>query len=150
MNRGVVQQLAAPEAVYDDPANLFVAGFIGSPSMNLVRGALGSGTFRGGDLAVGGFPAPDGAAVLGVRPEDVAVTAPGTGLVDAPVYSSELTGEAVLVTVTLAGRPFVARAPRHLRCAIGEPVGISFDPARAYLFDAATEARIRFNKESLS
>ncbi len=145
MNRGVVQQLAVPESIYDDPANLFVAGFIGSPSMNLVRGALGGGTFRGGDLVVPGFRAPDGDAVLGVRPEDVAVVAPGAGLVDAPVYSSELTGEAVLVTATVAGRPFVARAPRHLRCAIGEPIGVRFDPARAYLFDAATEARIQFN-----
>ncbi len=118
--------------------------------MNLVRGRLAGGSFRGGDLTVDGLPVPGGEAVLGIRPEDVAVVAPGAGLADAPVYSSELTGEAVLVTVTLAGRPFVARAPRHLRPAIGEPIGISFDPARAYLFDAATEARIRFNKEMLS
>ena len=143
MNRGVIQQLAPPEAVYNDPANLFVAGFIGSPSMNLVPGTVEGGTFRGGDLAVPGIGAPDGAVVLGVRPEDVSVVAPGAGLFDATVYSFELTGESVLVTITVADRQIAARAERHFRCAIGDRVGISFDVARTYLFDAATEARIR-------
>ena len=144
MNKGVIQQLAAPEVVYNDPANLFVAGFIGSPSMNLLHGALSDGDFRSGELMVpglGGGTRPD--VVLGVRPEDISVTAPGAGLLDAPVYAFELTGESVLVTVTIAGRHLSARGDRHLRLAIGDRVGVTFDRARAYLFDAVTEARIR-------
>ena len=78
MNKGVVQQLAPPEAIYNDPANMFVAGFIGSPSMNLIRGDLVEGIFRGKDVVfpgVGkGTSRPD--VVLGVRPEDLLVVAP--------------------------------------------------------------------------
>ena len=146
MNKGVVQQLAVPETIYNDPANLFVAGFIGSPSMNLVPGVISGGTFRGGELSVAGLAAADNAkVVLGIRPEDVRVVAPGTGQLDAAVYSSELTGESVLVTITVAGRQFAARGDRHFRCAIGEKVGVAFDVPRLYLFDAATEDRIRIH-----
>ena len=145
MNKGVIQQLAPPETVYNDPANLFVAGFIGSPSMNLLHGDLVDGVFRSGDLLVpslGGGTRPG--VVFGIRPEDVGVGAPGAGLLDAPVYAFELTGESVLVTVTVAGRHLAARGDRHQRFAIGDVVSIGFDGARTYLFDAATEARIRF------
>jgi multiple sugar transport system ATP-binding protein len=81
--------------------------------------------------------------VLGIRPEDVSVVAPGQGLFDAPVYAFELTGESVLVTVTVGGRHLSARGDRHFRCEIGDSVGMRFDPARAYLFDAASEQRLR-------
>ncbi|MET0428076.1 MAG: ABC transporter ATP-binding protein [Microvirga sp.] len=144
MNKGVIQQLAVPEVIYNDPANLFVAGFIGSPSMNLLEGSLIDGTFRSREFHVPGLGGGtrDG-IVLGVRPEDVRVVAPGSGILDAPVYAFELTGESVLVTVTVAGRQFSARGDRHFRCEIGDSIGIAFDPARTYLFDAASEARIR-------
>jgi len=144
MNKGVIQQLAAPEVIYNDPANLFVAGFIGSPSMNLVEGALRDGTFRGADLivpGVGGGTRDN--VVLGIRPEDIAVVPVGQGLFDAPVYAFELTGESVLVTTTVAGTHLSARGDRHFRCAIGDRVGLTFDRQRSYLFDATTDSRIR-------
>lgn len=83
-----------------------------------------------------------GGVVLGVRPEDLAIAAPGAGSFDAEVYASELTGESVLVTVETAGRRIAAKADRHTRKAIGERVGIRVDPARAYLFDAASGDRL--------
>jgi multiple sugar transport system ATP-binding protein len=70
---GVLQQVGAPSEVYDRPANLFVAGFIGSPPMNLARGAVEGSTLRLGSLAIpldGAAPRP-GDVVVGVRPEDV-------------------------------------------------------------------------------
>ena len=144
MNKGIIMQLAVPEVIYNDPANLFVAGFIGSPSMNLLDGALVDGTFRSGSLVV---PALGGGTrdrvVLGVRPEDVSVVSTGTGLMDVPVYAFELTGESVLVTVTVGDRHLSARGDRHFRCQIGDRVGISFPPERAYLFDAESQDRIR-------
>ena len=144
MNKGVIQQLDVPEAIYNDPANLFVAGFIGSPSMNLVQGDLVDGSFTGEGLR---FPSAVAgtrkSVVLGIRPEDVRVVGPGEGLFDAPVYAFELTGESVLVTVTVGKRHFAARADRHFRCQIGDQVGVRFDAARTYLFDQASEARIR-------
>jgi multiple sugar transport system ATP-binding protein len=144
MNKGVVQQLAPPEAVYNDPANMFVAGFIGSPSMNLIPGDLVDGTFRAGGVAVSGIGGGTRSnVVLGVRPEDLRVVAPGRGAIDAPVYSSELTGESVLVTFTVGDRHVCARGDRHFRCEIGETVGVAVDPQRVYLFDAGSESRIR-------
>ena len=144
MNKGVIQQLAVPEVIYNDPANLFVAGFIGSPSMNLLEGSLIDGDFRSHEFRVPGLGGGTREGiVLGIRPEDVRVVAPGSGILDAPVYAFELTGESVLVTVTVAGRQFSARGDRHFRCEIGDSIGITFDPARTYLFDAASEARIR-------
>jgi multiple sugar transport system ATP-binding protein len=144
MNKGVIQQLDVPEVIYNDPANLFVAGFIGSPSMNLIAGKLADGVFSAEGLTVSGVGGGtrDG-VVLGVRPEDVTVGAAGAGLFDAPVYAFELTGESVLVTVTVAGKQLAARADRHFRSQIGDRVGIRFDPVRTYLFDAASEDRIR-------
>ena len=144
MNHGVIQQLAVPEVIYNDPANLFVAGFIGSPSMNLVSGRLADGTFQAAGMTfegVGGGTRDN--VVLGVRPEDVTVAGAGDGLFDAPVYAFELTGESVLVTVTVAGKHLAARADRHFRCQIGDNVGIRFDAARTYLFDEKTDERIR-------
>ena len=149
MNHGVVQQLAAPEVVYNDPANLFVAGFIGSPSMNLLRGRLEDGVFVAGPIRIEntGGGSRD-AVVLGIRPEDVRVTAPGAGLFDSEVYTVELTGESILVTGRTAGSQLTAHADRHYRCEIGDRVGLTFDPARAYLFDEKTEARIRLGEAS--
>ena len=54
MNKGVIQQLDVPERIYDDPANLFVAGFIGSPAMNLIRGQLTNGSFHAEGITVAG------------------------------------------------------------------------------------------------
>ena len=143
MNHGRIQQLGAPEEIYDDPRNLFVAGFIGSPAMNLIEGATGDGRFvtEGASIAGVGGGTRDG-VVLGVRPEDLSIAEPGAGSFDAEVYASELTGESVLVTVEVAGRRIAAKADRHTRKAIGETVGIRVDPAHTYLFDAASGDRI--------
>ena len=105
MNHGRIQQLGTPEEIYDDPKTLFVAGFIGSPAMNLIEGALAGGRFLAAGTAIVkvGGGTRDG-VVLGVRPEDLSIAEPGEGSFDAEVYASELTGESVLVTVEIAGR----------------------------------------------
>jgi len=144
MNKGVIQQLDAPEVVYNDPANLFVAGFIGSPSMNLIAGRLEEGGFLSGQIAVPGIGGGTRAdIVLGIRPEDVTVGLPGSGQFDMEVYTVELTGESILVTARAGKTQLTAHADRHFRCQIGEKVGMSFDVARTYLFDGKTEDRIR-------
>ena len=143
MNRGRIRQLGTPEEIYNDPRNLFVAGFIGSPAMNLIEGATESGRFvmAGASIAGVGGGTRDG-VVLGVRPEDLALAEAGDGSFDAEVYASELTGESVLVTVKIGGRRLAAKADRHTRKEIGETVGIRVDPAYTYLFDAASGDRL--------
>ena len=143
MDHGRIRQLGTPEEIYNDPRNLFVAGFIGSPAMNLVEGALDGGRFRAAGIAIAdvGGGSRDG-VVLGVRPEDLAIAEPGAGSFDAEVYASELTGESVLVTVEIEGRRIAAKADRHTRLGIGESIGIRVDPAHTYLFDAASGDRL--------
>ena len=80
MNRGIVQQIATPRQIYDDPANLFVAGFIGSPPMNFLEGELVDGAFA---CPEGRFSTTVAASrpsvTAGLRPEDCRVTTPGEG-----------------------------------------------------------------------
>jgi multiple sugar transport system ATP-binding protein len=144
MCAGVIQQLAPPEQIYNDPANLFVASFIGSPPMNLLQGALQDGCFVAPGIRIPGVGASSNpAVVMGVRPEDVHLAAPDDGDVSGTVYTFELTGEAILVTVDVMGARITARGDRHLRFPIGAPVGLRISRDHAFLFDAGLGTRIR-------
>jgi multiple sugar transport system ATP-binding protein len=143
MNEGVIQQLGPPREIYDRPANLFVAGFIGSPAMNLVRGSLDGSEFSTRGMRVGALkPASTRDVVFGVRPEDVQVVKPGDGDFDAPVYAAELTGESLLVTLAVGDSRIAARADRDATLEIGESVGLRVDTRRLHLFDARTSQRL--------
>ena len=148
MRAGRIEQLGPPSAIYNDPETLFVAGFIGSPAMNLVRGALAGGTFSTPEARLFELPASAPArdhadVVLGVRPEDLSVTAPGDGDFDATVYAVENTGDSVLTTIRLGHQSVVARSDRYLRAAIDDRIGLRVNPEHLYLFDGATERRLR-------
>jgi multiple sugar transport system ATP-binding protein len=143
MDHGVIQQIAAPEIIYDAPANLFVAGFIGSPAMNLIEGTLDCGAFKARDIEVAGAGVGSRArVVLGIRPEDSSVTASGRGDVAGSIYASELTGESVLVTADIGGKRIIAKADRAFRGDFGQSIGLSFDRRRLHLFDGETGLRV--------
>ena len=143
MDKGRIQQLGTPDEVYNDPANVFVAGFIGSPPMNLIHGSLENGTFIAPDIRVPGAGKGSLAKVtLGIRPEDVSV-AKDNGHVTTRVYSVEPTGDQTLLAVNQGGKLLVARADRNYRQAIDTPVSLNFDTSRIYLFDADSGQRIR-------
>jgi multiple sugar transport system ATP-binding protein len=93
MNKGVVQQIATPREIYDQPANLFVAGFIGAPPMNMLEGSIADGAFvvPEGRVAVGAI-APRSSANFGFRPEDARIVDPETGDFKATVYANDQTG----------------------------------------------------------
>ncbi|MBM2578049.1 sn-glycerol-3-phosphate ABC transporter ATP-binding protein UgpC [Jannaschia sp. Os4] len=145
MRHGVIQQLGTPDDIYNDPANLFVAGFIGSPAMNLIDGRVEGGAFvTTGGKTLAHVAGPDrAAAVLGVRADDIAVTEAGAGAIDATIYAFENTGEATLLTVQWGRQRVIARGDRHLRLDQGDVVGITLDPAHLYLFDPETGLRLR-------
>jgi multiple sugar transport system ATP-binding protein len=144
MDKGKIQQLGTPDDVYNDPANVFVAGFIGSPPMNLLSGTLENGTFVGTDTKVPKVGKGSRAKVtLGIRPEDVTVLAKGNGHLNTKVYSVEPTGDQTLLAVDVGGKLLIARADRNYRKPIDTPVALNFDIARAYLFDGETGQRIR-------
>ncbi|HEY8380624.1 MAG TPA: ABC transporter ATP-binding protein [Microvirga sp.] len=143
MNGGAIQQLDTPEAIYDRPANLFVAGFIGSPPMNLVAGQVVGDTFQAPGVTIrGDFTGASGKVVLGIRPEDLSITAPGEGAIEGHVYASELTGEAILVTVSVGDARLIARASRSFRGSFGTPVGLKVDLSKLHFFSEATGHRI--------
>jgi multiple sugar transport system ATP-binding protein len=143
MEHGVIQQIAPPAEIYDKPANLFVAGFIGSPAMNLLAGDLENGDFVSAGIRVKG--AGQGSrqgVVLGVRPEDLSVVASGDGDIAGSTYASELTGESVLVTAEAGGARIVAKTDRAHRADFGAPVGMKVNARRLHLFDAGSGQRL--------
>jgi multiple sugar transport system ATP-binding protein len=143
MNEGVIHQLGTPDDIYNEPADLFVAGFIGSPAMNLIGGRVAGGRFEAGRLRIDGLGDPGRASVvLGARPEDLRIGAPGSGAGDLPVYSTELTGDSTLVTLADGDARIAVRADKTVRPAIDEIVALRVDPRRCTLFDAATTRRI--------
>jgi multiple sugar transport system ATP-binding protein len=144
MSQGEIRQLDTPEAIYDRPADLFVAGFIGSPPMNLVAGTHRDGVFEGpgGLRAATRVSRHAGRAVLGIRPEDVAVRPAGQGDLTASVYAVELTGDAVLVTAMAGEARLIAKADRAWRAEVGATIGLGLDVRRLHLFDADTTQRL--------
>ena len=154
LDEGALQQIGTPREVYDNPANLFVAGFMGSPPMNFIRGSIENGRFESGDGvsvpiegagdAGTGAEVRDGAAaVMGFRPEDAEVTDPGTGLFDAPVYAAELTGDVTLVTVALGDDASIAiKMPKEYDVDFDRKVAVGFPLERGFLFDAASGDRL--------
>ena len=149
MRDGVIQQLGTPDEIYNDPANMFVAGFIGSPAMNLVSGSIRGGIFTSDDnTALVAVDSKDrDVVVLGARADDIDITEAGDGDLDVPIYSFENTGENTLLTVQLGAQRIIARGERHLRKDQGDRIGIRLNPGHIYLFDAETGIRIRGNDE---
>jgi multiple sugar transport system ATP-binding protein len=144
MDKGRIQQLGTPDEVYNDPANVFVAGFIGSPPMNLIKGNIENGAFVAPEVKVPKAGKGNRANVtLGIRPEDVSVVKTGSGHLNSKVYSIEPTGDQTLLAVDLGGKLVIARADRNYRQAIDTPVSLNFDAAHIYLFDSETGQRIR-------
>ncbi|MBH0238862.1 ABC transporter ATP-binding protein [Methylobrevis albus] len=144
MNRGIIEQFGAPRDIYDRPASLFVADFIGQPSMNLIdfRASLAPGA---SELALGGarvampelrMGCPERDLVLGVRPEGVRLddASPLRG----EVFGAEYLGTTQIVTVTTAHGAVRARLPASLKVNAGEPVGLSFRPEKLSIFDRAS------------
>jgi multiple sugar transport system ATP-binding protein len=143
INHGVLQQLGTPREVYNSPANLFVAGFMGSPPMNFIEGSIENSRFRshGVDLPVSG-EARAGKATLGFRPEDATVVAPGEGLFDGRVYTAELTGEQTLVTVQLGEATMAIKMPKDYDVDFDTSVGVRFPSDQGFLFDTESGERI--------
>ena len=144
MNKGVIQQIGTPTDIYDKPANLFVAGFIGNPAMNLIEGEIKAGCFSAEHISVKGLNLPDGKITLGFRAEDAQIiNKPRKAQIKAPTYAMELLGDATMVTV-VAGHSLVAvKAQKEFRTEIGSDVYISVPEASCHLFDSQTGERMR-------
>ena len=147
INQGVVQQLAPPREIYNNPANLFVASFVGSPQMNFIRGAIKGGVFRSEACEYDCAEMSDQAGViLGVRPEDITIVDAG-GQISAEIYAIELTGDETIGTCSIederAAAQIVVRMDADFESQMGAKVSIKITSSRVYLFDKHSELRLR-------
>jgi len=146
MNAGRMEQIGTPDEVYHRPATVFVAGFIGSPPMNLVRGRTdGTGFTSGGRALALPSPAPrDGELVLGVRPEHVVIGSDSAAASwPMRVQALEMLGAERLVYGLLGESLFTARLDATLPYPkVGDVVGIHASASHLHWFDAATSARV--------
>ena len=141
MNRGIVQQVGTPTEIYDFPANTFVAGFIGSPSMNLVDGVVSKGVFETTNTVISGLKIKDGPITLGFRAEDATVTKKKSEIFE-NVYTQELLGDATMITVKVGPALVSVKADKNFRASMGENINISVPAEICHLFDTQTGARI--------
>lgn len=143
MNHGVIEQFATPQEIYDRPATLFVADFVGAPPMNLIpfRGTVapGDAAVRIGDALVAVPPLREGASgelVLGARPEHLRLAADGA--LAGEVYGVEYLGTMQIVTVRTDHGIVRARTASSQSVRRGEPVRLAVRPEKLSLFDKAT------------
>ncbi|UVE96750.1 ABC transporter ATP-binding protein [Dietzia sp. B32] len=145
LNAGVLQQVAAPRELYDRPVNAFVAGFIGTPAMNLVEVAVEGGRARVGDAEVEVPAALDGRdrITLGARPEDLRPVGPGEPGFDLTVdLVEELGAEAFAYGHTDAGERTAIRLDRGHGTVVGERIRVRHDDAAVHAFDIETGLRL--------
>jgi len=147
---GAIHQMDSPLNVYRRPADRFVAGFIGSPSMNFLRGSVKDGVFACAGLE---FPLPDavrGATrsqdiVLGLRPEELRVgdSSQAAAFRDVLVEVVEPLGNEILIYGRVNDERLVIRSEPSLPVKLDDRVTVSFDPLQAHYFDGATDAALR-------
>ena len=148
MRAGRIEQIGSPLEIYDNPANSFVGGFIGSPSMNFVDGTV---VEEGGRLVlrdVSGTLWPLGekarayvgrSVQVGIRPEHIRVVEGGIGT---SVLNIEPTGSETHLQVEMSGQPIVVVVHDRLAAEVGASIGIEADPDRVTLFDQQTGTRL--------
>ncbi|NKJ39272.1 sn-glycerol-3-phosphate ABC transporter ATP-binding protein UgpC [Rhizobium sp. SG570] len=139
MHGGVVQQVGSPLELYDRPANLFVAGFIGSPGMNFLDATYETGSVKLKDGTVVALPAPlnlrSGVrATLGIRPEHVVLSSDQSNMA-ANVELLEPTGFGIILHLSLHGLPFKVFTLDRSALSAGTQVNVAFPPQHLHVFD---------------
>jgi multiple sugar transport system ATP-binding protein len=138
-----VEQAGRPLELYDRPANIFVAGFIGSPAMNLIEGQIANGSLRSADgtdwvLPAHGKGRHNGPAVYGIRPEHLRLDPDG---IRARVQVVEPTGLETQVLLQIGEQSLVAAFRERVSAQPGDVIHISPDPALIHLFDRPSGRR---------
>jgi sn-glycerol 3-phosphate transport system ATP-binding protein/multiple sugar transport system ATP-binding protein len=155
MNLGLVQQVGTPLEVYNNPATLFVAGFIGTPPMNFINCRLTDSTLsdQNGLFKISNprmqklksqLPSPQAALIFGVRSEDVSITtSEGAGEVRGEIMVREPLGDETIYEVEVGENILSVKTVPTFVLSPGDRVGLNFDPNRIHLFEAESEKAIR-------
>jgi multiple sugar transport system ATP-binding protein len=144
MNSGNIEQAGLPLELYDRPANLFVAGFIGSPAMNFLKGTIANGSLRTEDgtqwpLPPNGPAKREGPAVYGVRPEHLTLDAAG---IPATVQVVEPTGSETQVIMRVGGTSVVGAFRERISARPGETLPVRPETSLVHLFDPDSGRRL--------
>jgi multiple sugar transport system ATP-binding protein len=144
MYGGRLQQTATPSQLYARPANTFVARFVGSPPMNILRGTIADGSFRTADAVVAVTPgAPRGDVQLGFRPEGATIVGPREpGAVPLRVYTVEPLGNEIIVSFVIGEAVVQVRAAPETTIAMGDPCGLRIEQRHIHYFDTKEGQRI--------
>jgi multiple sugar transport system ATP-binding protein len=149
LNHGVIQQIGTPADIYERPANLFVADFMGSPPMNLIHATYSAD--KGGIVTFNGtlarLPAKQaglrpGPVVVGIRPEAFVPGKPGESALTLNAASVENAGSDTFVEFELGGKEITARLPGRMRTHAGDSVPLDVDLSTVSYFDPETQLRI--------
>ncbi len=156
MKDGYIKQIGSPKEVYNDPQNIFVAGFIGSPAMNFFKGKIKGGKFLfegDGDISVSLKKCPkdyeDKEIILGVRPESAFIKGDVTGKklteysIKVKCNLVEMLGNEELVYGEVAGQNVCCKISSDISIEEGKTYEFAFDAEKMYLFDPASEERVR-------
>ncbi|MDB2407184.1 sn-glycerol-3-phosphate ABC transporter ATP-binding protein UgpC [Jannaschia sp.] len=155
MKDGVIQQLDVPQVIYDRPANLFVASFIGLPAMNLIQGTLelsdtgarlryGDATGAVLNLGLAGIPATEAGrkVIVGIRPEALSMVSDGDGALTGIVEIIEPTGPDTMVVISFAGQSATVRVSPRTVIAKGQAISLGIETGAISFFDPETTDRI--------
>lgn len=158
MKDGIIQQVGSPKEVYENPENVFVGGFIGSPAMNFINGRIEDGHFVAGDVRLaipegklgvlrsGGYVNKD--IILGIRPEDIHdeqifIDASPDTTIDCKIEVAELMGAESMLYTQIAGQAVVARVDSRSDIKPMSMLKLGIDMNKVHFFDKETEVRIR-------
>jgi multiple sugar transport system ATP-binding protein len=143
LRAGRLEQAGPPLSLYDRPANAFVAGFIGSPAMNLIPAELHGGALHlAPGLSVASASRHAGRVTWGIRPEHLALTAEGPGAIPAEVVSVEATGHSTFITASAGALRLTALLTTRPELARGSEIHLKPDPERHHYFDPDTGVRL--------
>jgi multiple sugar transport system ATP-binding protein len=136
MQDGVIQQVDTPMGLYNKPANKFVGGFIGSPAMNFVSGHVANGVFRGASCVLKlQHDLADGAAILGIRPENLTLDDGLPAFANATVEVAECMGHETMLYFRIDEAQFVTRLEANVALRAGDEIKVSVSPGGWHLFE---------------
>lgn len=151
MDKGIIQQVDSPRTIYHDPANVFVASFIGTPPMNFFEGQVDADSLETIKILDQSYPLPDFAKevlqkhpeirelIVGVRPENIAE---GEGI-QGEVHVTEMLGSDLNVYVTVGDKQYVMRTDTSREIKMRDKISLALDASKLHLFDKASERSLR-------
>ncbi len=142
MRNGEVEQVGTPKEIYNEPRTAFVAGFVGSPSCNLLDGKIVNGVFSTEGISLAAHLKPNRAkATLGIRPESISLADETEAELHGTVFAIEVTGDATLVTVSVGEQQLIAKLDAD--CTLEPAQAVSLKTGqRRFFFDGETSLAI--------